>query len=172
METQMEQQQNESEETWSPNPNDWFEATFDYRLSKDVLVGKFENQERVWIPVRDVKSPGRHVCFEKDTPIVVRIEFNLPTSRHRATKYNRFQYRALECVVEGDFPNTSETGIVESWVGTAYGVARRPCGCAVFVKTPGPDMFFKEGDAIKFNTAWSNYKKTYIGLAQVNEDAA
>jgi hypothetical protein len=157
-----EQQQ---EESWSPNPQDWFAATFDYRLSKDILVGKFENQDRVWIPVRDVRSPGQHVCFEKGTAMLVRIEFNLPTSRHRVTKHNRFQYRALEAVIEGDFLTTKETGVLESWSG-AYGVARRPCGCALFCKTSGPTLDLKEGSPISFETQWSDFKARHIGIVQ------
>ena len=166
MEPQLEQQQ----EDWSPKTDEWFECSFDYRLSKDILVGKFENGERVWIHTRDVKAPGQHVCFAYGTPMCVRMEFNLPNQK-RISSNKKYQYRALQCVVEGEFPEKMETGIVESWVGTAYGVARRPCGCTLFVKTPGPDVVFKEGSAIKFNTVWSKFKKTYIGLAQMNEDA-
>src|SRR5260221_4217673 len=126
------EQQKETEEAWSPNPQDWFEATFNYRLSKDILVGKFDNGDRVWIPERDIRSPGQHMCFASGTPVAVRMEFNLPVSQKpnrptfaRLHVNTKFQYRALECYVEGEFPETIETGVVEFWNSGSYGSVRR-----------------------------------------------
>src|SRR5258708_16243915 len=158
MEPQLEQQQ---EELWSPNPQDWFEGTFDYRLSKDILVGKCDNGDRVWIPVRDLRSPGQHICFAKDTPMAVRIEFNLPTSpntnRQSLRTSSKYQYRALECVVEGDFPKTLETGVVEVWNGN-YGAIRRPCGCSIFAKSGFDSLPLEVGESVNFSVEFNQFK--------------
>ncbi len=163
------------QQDWVPRAEDWFSAKFDYRLSRDILVGKFEESgDGIWIPERDISSPGQHFCNQYvpvGTTIVVRMELNIRSSLHSSLKKSRYLYRAIEAVIEeGEFLSTKETGVLESWSG-AYGVARRPCGCSLFLKTIGPTLDLKEGRLIDFETRWSEYKKKYIGIVEVPKAA-
>lgn len=106
-------------EVQTPDQNCWYDAKI---ISTKPIVLALSNDTQVSCSARDITiSPGQHrYCLPIGTPCWVRLKEDW-----------NFGWRAIECQVPGEPPNTTETVTIQNWQ-ESFGSGVRPCGCKIF----------------------------------------